>query len=226
MMNRAIIYSTKAACIERYFRTWDGEQLFYRAWVPAESVNRAIVLVHRGHEHSRRLHELVEAVAAPASPRHGSTTMLDGMVAELRAQPNPLGGVYNELSDHLADVVILVSAGYAPGSSIELGYIVALLALTTADLRRGTRFRPLLLWSVCQGTSHVHPDCRTAVRRTGAEFNPIHGRRLRHSDDRHGSARTGNPDNGSPANCICRVTSERMKGTGTLPRLKHEAPGQ
>ena len=64
-MNRAIIDSTKAACIEGYPRTFDGEQLFYRAWVPAESVNRAIVLVHRGHEHSGRLHELVEAVAAP-----------------------------------------------------------------------------------------------------------------------------------------------------------------
>lgn len=45
---------------ERYFATHDGEQLFYRHW-PAEGQTRgAILLLHRGHEHSGRVAHLVD----------------------------------------------------------------------------------------------------------------------------------------------------------------------
>lgn len=45
---------------ERYFATHDGEQLFYRHW-PAEGQARgAILLLHRGHEHSGRVAHLVD----------------------------------------------------------------------------------------------------------------------------------------------------------------------
>src|SRR5687767_2382980 len=44
----------------RTFRTSDGVQLFYRAWLPEQPAERALVLFHRGHEHSGRLEELVE----------------------------------------------------------------------------------------------------------------------------------------------------------------------
>src|SRR5205823_3469936 len=52
----------KAACRERTFTTWDGAELFFRAWLPAKPTNRALVLFHRGHEHSGRFAELVEAL--------------------------------------------------------------------------------------------------------------------------------------------------------------------
>src|SRR5438045_6601969 len=45
--------------IERYFTTWDGARLFYRAWLPDRPAGKALVLFHRGHEHSGRLQELV-----------------------------------------------------------------------------------------------------------------------------------------------------------------------
>ena len=53
--------------IEQFFTTWDGARLFYRAWMPPEaspekppehSATRALVLFHRGHEHSGRFDEL------------------------------------------------------------------------------------------------------------------------------------------------------------------------
>src|SRR5438270_444470 len=47
-------------CHERTFATWDGAQLFYRAWLPAEKTDKALVLFHRGHEHSGRLAQFVE----------------------------------------------------------------------------------------------------------------------------------------------------------------------
>jgi alpha-beta hydrolase superfamily lysophospholipase/SAM-dependent methyltransferase len=41
--------------IERTFVSWDGTELFYRAWLPdAEKFDKALLLFHRGHEHSGR----------------------------------------------------------------------------------------------------------------------------------------------------------------------------
>jgi alpha-beta hydrolase superfamily lysophospholipase/SAM-dependent methyltransferase len=38
---------------------WDGTELFYRAWIPAEPTAKALILFHRGHEHSGRLEDVV-----------------------------------------------------------------------------------------------------------------------------------------------------------------------
>lgn len=42
--------------------TWDGTKLFYRAWQPMKRARRALLLLHRGHEHSGRLESVVEAL--------------------------------------------------------------------------------------------------------------------------------------------------------------------
>src|SRR5260221_7543907 len=49
--------------VESTFRIHDGSALFYRAWLPASSAKRAVVLFHRGHEHSGRWQETVEKLA-------------------------------------------------------------------------------------------------------------------------------------------------------------------
>jgi alpha-beta hydrolase superfamily lysophospholipase/SAM-dependent methyltransferase len=50
---------------ERSFATHDGVELFYRHW-PAEGAPQgAIVLLHRGHEHSGRMAHLVDELALP-----------------------------------------------------------------------------------------------------------------------------------------------------------------
>lgn len=41
------------------FRSWDHTPLFYRTWEPSTSSRRAIVFIHRGHEHSGRIEQLV-----------------------------------------------------------------------------------------------------------------------------------------------------------------------
>src|SRR5437868_5780850 len=40
----------------------DGTELFYRAWLPARPTSRALLLFHRGHEHSGRWAETVAAL--------------------------------------------------------------------------------------------------------------------------------------------------------------------
>src|ERR1043166_1486850 len=42
------------------FSTWDGAELFYRAWLPPRAAQKALILIHRGHEHSGRWQEVVE----------------------------------------------------------------------------------------------------------------------------------------------------------------------
>src|SRR5438874_5358135 len=45
---------------EHAMTSWDGAELFYRAWIPREATDKAILLFHRGHEHSGRWQEVVE----------------------------------------------------------------------------------------------------------------------------------------------------------------------
>jgi alpha-beta hydrolase superfamily lysophospholipase len=50
---------TDLRCTEHEMASWDGTRLFYRAWRPRGSSRKAVILFHRGHEHSGRLDELV-----------------------------------------------------------------------------------------------------------------------------------------------------------------------
>src|SRR5436189_5466589 len=47
---------------EHAIKSWDGAELFYRAWIPREATDKAILLFHRGHEHSGRWQETVDSL--------------------------------------------------------------------------------------------------------------------------------------------------------------------
>lgn len=48
---------------EHSMTTWDGVELFYRVWRPPTPSNKALILFHRGHEHSGRFQEVVDRLA-------------------------------------------------------------------------------------------------------------------------------------------------------------------
>src|SRR5438874_13765889 len=48
--------------IEQTFTSWDGAELFYRAWIPDKRPNKALLLFHRGHEHSGRWQDTVDSL--------------------------------------------------------------------------------------------------------------------------------------------------------------------
>ncbi|MEK6349405.1 MAG: bifunctional alpha/beta hydrolase/class I SAM-dependent methyltransferase [Burkholderia sp.] len=50
---------------EASFTTHDGEQLFYRYWPATAPCRGAIVLLHRGHEHSGRVAHLIDELDLP-----------------------------------------------------------------------------------------------------------------------------------------------------------------
>ncbi|MEQ8788786.1 MAG: bifunctional alpha/beta hydrolase/class I SAM-dependent methyltransferase [Pirellulaceae bacterium] len=47
---------------EHTFKSWNGKEIFYRAWSPRRpsETNKALLLFHRGHEHSGRFQDFVE----------------------------------------------------------------------------------------------------------------------------------------------------------------------
>ena len=47
---------------EQTFASRDGTKLFYRAWLPEKPADKALLLFHRGHEHSARWQETVAAL--------------------------------------------------------------------------------------------------------------------------------------------------------------------
>lgn len=47
---------------EHWFTSWDGTELFYRAWRPQTRARRALLLFHRGHEHSGRWLETIDSL--------------------------------------------------------------------------------------------------------------------------------------------------------------------
>jgi phosphatidylglycerophosphate synthase len=97
----------------------------------------AICLVLAGRsEDGARIALLV--VAAAAMPARLLCNMLDGMLAVEGGLETPTGELYNELPDRLADLLILVGAGYAIGDVAwgpELGWAAATTALLTAYVR-------------------------------------------------------------------------------------------
>lgn len=50
---------------EQTMTSWDGAELFYRAWQPQKTARHALLLFHRGHEHSGRWQETVELLNLP-----------------------------------------------------------------------------------------------------------------------------------------------------------------
>ena len=49
--------------VEHTMTSWDGTELFYRAWLPNDQrTEKALLLFHRGHEHSGRWQETVDSL--------------------------------------------------------------------------------------------------------------------------------------------------------------------
>ena len=61
--------------------------------------------------------------------------MFDGMVAIESGQASPVGTLYNEVPDRIADPLILIGAGFAAGGAPTLGYVASLLAIFVAYVR-------------------------------------------------------------------------------------------
>src|SRR3954447_14904954 len=48
---------------EHTMQSFDRAELFYRSWIPGKPTRKALLLFHRGHEHSGRWADFVELLA-------------------------------------------------------------------------------------------------------------------------------------------------------------------
>lgn len=64
-MNAQTDYLTQRPVIESKFSTSDHTELFYRHWPTEQPTNKAVILFHRGHEHSGRVAHLVDELDLP-----------------------------------------------------------------------------------------------------------------------------------------------------------------
>src|SRR5205085_5357941 len=53
---------TPMEAIEHAMKSWNGAELFYREWLPQRRADKALLLFHRGHEHSGRWQKTVESL--------------------------------------------------------------------------------------------------------------------------------------------------------------------
>jgi len=70
MPTASLVENKMRTAEERYFDAADGEKLFYRYWAatdrqPSAKAATAVVLLHRGHEHSGRIMHLVDELNLP-----------------------------------------------------------------------------------------------------------------------------------------------------------------
>ncbi|MDR8018336.1 CDP-alcohol phosphatidyltransferase family protein [Nesterenkonia aerolata] len=109
-------------------------------------------------------------MAAVCIPLRLLLNMLDGMLAVEKGMHSPVGDLYNELPDRIADAMLIGAAGYATAGLITvgtvpvydvgvlLGFIAAVLAVLTAYVRtlgaaqgvgnffQGPLPKPLRMW--------------------------------------------------------------------------------
>jgi alpha-beta hydrolase superfamily lysophospholipase len=104
--------------LEQRFSSWDETQLFYRAWIPARSTQKALILIHRGHEHSGRWQEVVEelgledvAVFAWEARGHGESPGERGTAENVMALEKDLDAFVRHVSEAngipLANMIVM-----------------------------------------------------------------------------------------------------------------------
>jgi alpha-beta hydrolase superfamily lysophospholipase len=107
--------------------TWDGAELFYRAWIPSKATDKALLLFHRGHEHSGRWQNTVDSLG-----------LNDAAVFAWDARGHGRSPGERGSANNLADVVKDVDAfarhisqqhGIAPENMIVLAHSLAALSV-------------------------------------------------------------------------------------------------
>lgn len=116
---------------EHTLRRPDGAELFYRAWVPQRATDKALVLFHRGHEHSGRWQETVEALAlddvavfAWDARGHGRSTGARGSAPDVATLIRDADAFVRHLCDrHGVAVEQTILLGHSVGAVIAAGWV-------------------------------------------------------------------------------------------------------
>ncbi|PYJ76424.1 MAG: hypothetical protein DME77_05935, partial [Verrucomicrobia bacterium] len=112
---------------ERTFETWDGVELFYRAWIPANATDKALLLFHRGHEHSGRWQDTVDSLGLDDVAVFAWDARGHGRSPGERGSANNLTDVVKDV--HAFARHISQQHGIALGNMIVLAHSLAALSV-------------------------------------------------------------------------------------------------
>ena len=104
------------------------------------AIGAAVCLMMASEAGSRLAQSFVWLGAAVFIQLRLLCNLIDGMVAIEGGMKSPVGGLYNEVPDRIADPLILMAAGYCNEwvvklFNIPLGWVAAVLSLMTAYIR-------------------------------------------------------------------------------------------
>ena len=114
---------------ERHFTVSDGTELFYRHWEPDSPSDKAVVLFHRGHEHSGRFAEMVEDLGLKDAHVFAWDQRGHGRSAGQRGYATSLGRIVQDLDEFVRH--ISTSYEIPPENMIVLGHSVAAVLVST-----------------------------------------------------------------------------------------------
>jgi alpha-beta hydrolase superfamily lysophospholipase len=164
---------------ERFFTTSDATRLFYRYWPPVSGpLKQAVILFHRGHEHSGRLQHIVDELDLPSIGMFGWDARGHGRSATAQpavqngAKPATMGILVKDVDDFVHHL------SHCFGIAIEDMAIVAqsvgaVLAATWAH-DYAPRIRSMILASPAFSVKLYVPFARPALglmRRMRGDFN-------------------------------------------------------
>jgi alpha-beta hydrolase superfamily lysophospholipase/SAM-dependent methyltransferase len=174
----------------------DGATIFYRAWLPEAPTDKALLLLHRGHEHSGRWQEVVEALAlddvavfAWDARGHGRSSGERGAAESVAALVRDLDDFARHLVNHhgvaLAQTVVMAqSVGAVIAAAWVHDYAPPIRGLVLATPAFHVRLyvplaRPLLrLRQALFGPGYVKSYVRPAM----LTHDPVEAERYREDD--------------------------------------------
>src|SRR5688572_12252279 len=94
-------------CEERTFEANDGAKIFFRHWpAKARAADGAILLLHRGHEHSGRLQHLVDELSLPAFSMFAWDARGHGRTSGRRGHAPSAGTLVKDLDTFVREVIV------------------------------------------------------------------------------------------------------------------------
>jgi alpha-beta hydrolase superfamily lysophospholipase len=164
---------------ERFFTTSDGTCLFYRYWPPAGGpLKQALVLFHRGHEHSGRLQHIVDELDLPSvamfawdARGHGRSAKATPAVQN-GAKPATLGTLVKDVDEFVHHIA--QSFGIAIEDMAVVGQSVGSVLVTAWVHDYAPRIRCMVLASPAFSVKLYVPFARPALSlmyRLVGEFN-------------------------------------------------------
>jgi alpha-beta hydrolase superfamily lysophospholipase/SAM-dependent methyltransferase len=129
--------------------SWDGAELFYRAWIPPKAKDKALFLFHRGHEHSGRWKDTVDllglenvSVFAWDARGHGHSSGKRGAVGNFADVVKDVDAFARHISSrHSIALGNMIMLGHSLGAISLLAWVhdyappVRAMILATAALR-------------------------------------------------------------------------------------------